>query len=42
MIEVKIPSEIRAYKSKLIAGLSVRQAHCGLRYQRTREEHANS
>lgn len=25
MIEVKIPSEIRAYKSKLIAGLSVRQ-----------------
>lgn len=25
MIEVKIPAEIRAYKSKLVAGLSVRQ-----------------
>lgn len=25
MIEVKIPAEIRAYKSKLIAGLSIRQ-----------------
>ena len=25
MVEVKIPAEIKAYKSKLIAGLSVRQ-----------------
>ena len=25
MIEVKIPAEIKAYKSKLVAGLSVRQ-----------------